>query len=149
MDIDKQTPEIGRGKPGPGRPKGLPNKMTTLLKDAILLAAEEAGGKGGLVGYLKRQALENPGPFMALLGKVLPTQLVDEHNEPVQVTIFKNIYEDAARNLYIDGEGRRVDPNDDGHADGGRLAVEVLDLTNAPPAPNLRITLKRGGAPTD
>jgi hypothetical protein len=144
MDSDKQTLEIGAGKAGPGRPKGSSNRVTAILKDCILKAAEEAGGEGGVVAYLKRQAIENPGPFMALLGKVLPTQLTDQNNEPVQVTIFKNIYEDAARNIYIDGEGRRVDPNDDGHP-GGPLAVEVLDLTNAPPAPNLRITLKRGG----
>lgn len=61
--------------PGPGRPKGVPNKTTALLKDAILKAAEEAGGKEGLVGYLKAQATANPGPFMALLGKVLPMQV--------------------------------------------------------------------------
>ena len=74
MDADVlETPKIGQGKPGPGRPKGLPNKTTALLKDAILKAATEAGGEeGGLVGYLKAQAIDNPGPFMALLGKVLP-----------------------------------------------------------------------------
>jgi hypothetical protein len=60
-----------------GRSKGTPNRTTRLLKDAILLAAERAGGGGseGLTAYLQRQADENPGPFMALLAKVLPTQL--------------------------------------------------------------------------
>ena len=72
---EKQTLEIGKGKPGPGRPKGKPNRTTTLLKDAILQAAGNAGGPDGLVGYLERQANENPGPFMALLGKVLPMQI--------------------------------------------------------------------------
>lgn len=64
-------------KASPGRPKGVPNKTTALLKDAILKAAQEAGGGGdeGTVNYLKRQAEKNPGPFMALLGKVMPTQL--------------------------------------------------------------------------
>jgi hypothetical protein len=52
-----------------------PSKTTALLKDAILQAATEAGGAGGMVGYLTRQAEENPGPFMALLGKVLPMQI--------------------------------------------------------------------------
>jgi hypothetical protein len=77
--MEKQTPKkprrIGDGTPGPGRPKGVPNKNTTLLKDAILEAATKAGGRAGLVGYLKQQAEENPGPFMALLGKVLPMQI--------------------------------------------------------------------------
>jgi hypothetical protein len=64
----------------------VPNRTTTLLKDAILLAAENAGdgGKGGLVGYLTKQAKENPAPFMALLGKVLPTQLTGENGGPIQ-----------------------------------------------------------------
>lgn len=57
---------------GKGRKKGVPNKTTRLLKEAILQAAEEAGGSEGMVGYLRRQAIENPGPFLALLGKVLP-----------------------------------------------------------------------------
>jgi hypothetical protein len=80
--------EFPTKKPGPGRPKGVPNRTTTLLKDAILLAAEKAGednkGKGGLVGYLTKQAKENPAPFMALLGKVLPTQLTGENGDPIK-----------------------------------------------------------------
>lgn len=48
-----------------------------LLKDAILKAGESAGGPEGLVGYLETQARENPGPFLALLGKVLPLQYVN------------------------------------------------------------------------
>ena len=68
---------IGKGKPGPGRPKGVPNKMNALLKDSIIEAATKAGGEGGLVGYLTLQAQENPGPFLTLLGKVLPMQIAD------------------------------------------------------------------------
>ena len=76
MDVKKTTENlIGKGKAGPGRPKGKTNKTTALLKDAILMAAEQAGGKDGMVGYLVHQAHSNPGPFMALLGKVLPTQV--------------------------------------------------------------------------
>lgn len=73
----------GGKRPGSGRPKGSLNKTTALLKDAILKAAEKAGGRGrdgGIVGYLKTQAKINPGPFMALLGKVLPIQNV--HSNP-------------------------------------------------------------------
>lgn len=66
-----------------GRTKGTPNKTTALLKDAILQAAGNAGGGEGLVGYLTSQATANPGPFMALLGKVLPMQLVGDPDNPV------------------------------------------------------------------
>ncbi len=59
------------------------------LADTILEAAQQAGGDtDGLVAYLKQQAEENPGPFMALLGKVLPLQAsgsVDD--EPIAISI--------------------------------------------------------------
>lgn len=69
---DKRKFNVPNG--GKGRPKGAKNKTTTLLKDAILIAAEEAGDKDGMVGYLKKQATENPTAFLTLLGKVLPIQ---------------------------------------------------------------------------
>lgn len=74
-----------------GRPKGVPNKTTALLKDAIIKAAENAGnkiGSDGLVSYLEHQAIENPGPFMTLLGKVIPMQVTGEDGGPV-VTITR------------------------------------------------------------
>lgn len=80
---EKQTPRIGEGKPGPGRPKGVPNKTTQLLKDAILQAAT-AAGEGDMAAYLEKQARDNPGPFMALLGKVLPMQVTGEGGGAVQ-----------------------------------------------------------------
>lgn len=66
-----------------GRKKGTPNKTTALLKDAIIQAATEAGDKEGLVGYLRQQARLNPGPFMTLLGKVLPMQVTGEGGAPL------------------------------------------------------------------
>jgi hypothetical protein len=65
----KGTPKTG------GRKKGTPNKISSALKDAILEAAEQAGGERGTVGYLVVQARANPVAFMGLLGKVLPTTL--------------------------------------------------------------------------
>ncbi|MGL5734705.1 MAG: hypothetical protein ACRCYS_07555 [Beijerinckiaceae bacterium] len=56
---------------GKGRPKGAVNKQTAAIKDMIVTALDGAGG----AAYLQRQAEENPGPFMALVGKVLPLQL--------------------------------------------------------------------------
>ena len=69
-----------------GRPKGALNKTTALLKDAILKAAEQAGnkvGNDGMVSYLEVQATENPGPFMSLLGKVLPMQITGEDGKDI------------------------------------------------------------------
>ena len=91
--LEKQTEgkprRVGDGTPGPGRKKGVPNKNTTLLKDAILEAATQAGGKAGLVGYLMTQASANPQSFLPLLGKVLPMQITGEGDGPLQVIINK------------------------------------------------------------
>ncbi len=85
MDPDKKSAGIGKGTPGPGRGKGTPNKTTALLKDAILMAAQKAGGDGpnGMVEYLTVQATENPAAFMSLLGKVLPIQVSGDAANPV------------------------------------------------------------------
>lgn len=85
-EIVKETLKIGQGKAGPGRTKGVSNKNTTILKDAILQAAQEAGGSGGLVEYLKIQAMANPGPFLSLLGKVLPMQIDGSSKFTVVIT---------------------------------------------------------------
>lgn len=81
---------------GKGRPKGSVNRTTALLKDAILQAAERAGNKcgdAGMVSYLEFQAVENPGPFMSLLGKVLPMQLIGtgENGEIVTEIVIRGV----------------------------------------------------------
>lgn len=70
-----------------GRKKGVANQSTRILKDAILMAAVEVGNDGsgteGLVGYLKRIALEEPRSFVTLLGKVMPLQITGDKSRPV------------------------------------------------------------------
>lgn len=83
MSEVKETLKIGEGLAGPGRPKGVPNRTTALLKDAILKAAANAGD-GDMVEYLTQQARVNPGPFMSLLGKVLPMQLSGDPDSPIR-----------------------------------------------------------------
>jgi hypothetical protein len=62
------------------------------FEDAILEAAEKAGGRDGLVGYLHKQAIANPQVFIPLLGKVLPMQVtgVDEGAIEINVTVGGN-----------------------------------------------------------
>lgn len=68
-----------------GRKKGVPNKTTQALKEMILQAAELAGGEGGTVAYLERQARENSTSFNVLLGKVIPTQVTGDPDHPLHV----------------------------------------------------------------
>lgn len=76
---------------GGGRPKGVPNKNTTLLKDALLEAAAKAGGKQGLVGYLQLQATANPQSFLPLLGKVIPLQVTGADGDKIKIEITRRI----------------------------------------------------------
>jgi hypothetical protein len=64
----------------------VPNKVNRDLKEAYLLAANLAGGKEGLVGYLKKQAeLVNPSAFMTGLSKLLPSMLEGNPDAPLIV----------------------------------------------------------------
>lgn len=49
----------------------MPNKFTGEVKELILAALSKVGG----ADYLAARALDTPGPFMALVGKVLPLQV--------------------------------------------------------------------------
>ena len=68
---------------GQGRPKGTPNKITGDLKAMILGALSKAGG----LDYLADQAIANPGPFMTLVGKVLPHQMTGVDGGPIEMSI--------------------------------------------------------------
>jgi hypothetical protein len=83
----KKTAEnaIGKGKAGPGRPKGLPNKQTAAIKDMIIGALDRAGG----VDYLVEQSEKNPTAFMGLVGKVLPMQLAGADGGELKIIINK------------------------------------------------------------
>jgi hypothetical protein len=104
-----------------GRQKGTPNKTTALLKDAILQAAAQAGG-GDLVAYLKQQAIENPGPFLSLLGKVLPIQLQDESGRSVSFTTIECVVVNVA------GERRELKDVTDRSPRGLRTVTTTLPV---------------------
>jgi hypothetical protein len=92
MAVEKETAknEIGKGKPGPGRPKGVPNRTTTAIKDMVIAALDGAGG----VKYLKEQAKANPSAFLTLVGKIIPTQITGDAENPVA---FADVTQDAER----------------------------------------------------
>lgn len=84
----------GGKREGAGRPKGSLNKTTALLKDAILMAAQKAGGDGedGITNYLLGQAGDNPVAFMSLLGKVLPMQVTGEDGDAIKIeTVVRRV----------------------------------------------------------
>ena len=95
-DAVLKTPKIGGGLAGPGRPRGMQNRSTSLLKDAILKAATDAGN-GDLAAYLKKQADQQPVAFMSLLGKVLPMQVSGDPDNPIVTEIRRTIVDPQRR----------------------------------------------------
>jgi hypothetical protein len=71
----------GGRRDGAGRKPGAPNKLNADIKEMVLGALEDVGGRG----YLAARALDTPASFLALLGKILPTQLTGENGAPIAV----------------------------------------------------------------
>ena len=68
---------------GQGRRKGSQNKFTASVKEMIIGALQDVGGRD----YLAAQALENPAAFMSLIGRVLPLQLAGTADQPIAFEI--------------------------------------------------------------
>lgn len=75
----KTMPQNRFTEAGPGRPKGMPNKQTVAIKDAIENAFRELGG----ASYLVHVGRTDPRTFCALLSKLLPTKLANADGSPL------------------------------------------------------------------
>jgi hypothetical protein len=91
------TPAARRRPPnaGKGRRKGVPNKTTSAIKDAALIAATELGsdgsGKQGLVGYFKMLGMTEPRAFAGVLARIIPLQVAGDPNNPIVTEIVQRI----------------------------------------------------------
>lgn len=83
----KNGTTFGVGRKPKGRPKGVPNKTTTAVKQAILEAFEKCGG----AKYLARIAVEDPRTFCALLGRVLPLEVTGEGGAPIKLVVVTGV----------------------------------------------------------
>ncbi len=73
----------GGKRPGAGRPKGSLDKGSRLIREMVAEALDRAGG----IEYLARTAETHPGPFLSLLGKVMPVQITGEDGGAVKHSI--------------------------------------------------------------
>src|ERR1700722_3199460 len=62
-------------RPGPGRPRGVPNKFSGELKEAIL-AGVNGSHPLGVSGFVLKLSIETPTSAAALLGRLIPVSAV-------------------------------------------------------------------------
>lgn len=84
--------------PGPGRPKGVPNKTTQTAKDAIAKAAEALGGADRLVDWAKEDPANEKAFWTTIYPKLLPLQVngPGEEGEHLIRTVVRKIVDPAA-----------------------------------------------------
>jgi|TARA_R110000823_G_scaffold85872_5_gene192411 hypothetical protein len=78
-------PKAKKGERFGGRQKGAQNKVTASLKEMILASLDEVGGQS----YLVDQARNNPNAYITLIGKVLPTTLASDKDNPISAPVFQ------------------------------------------------------------
>jgi hypothetical protein len=72
-------PKILLSTAGPGRPKGMQNKLTVSVREAIEKAFDKLGG----TDYLVHVGQTDPRTFCALLAKLLPTKIANADGSPI------------------------------------------------------------------
>jgi hypothetical protein len=123
-----------------GRKKGIPNRTTSVLKQAIIAAAEATGSDGngtdGLVGYLQMIAEKHPKEMVFLLSRVLPLQVSADPEMPT--VVFR-----SAAEVRLEIERRGIDLNalanltNDQQSNLDDEPNEVEHLQSTPPTTSL------------
>ena len=75
------------GRKTGGRQPGSVNKINADLKEMILGALSDVGGRD----YLALRAKDTPAAFLTLVGKVLPMQLAGEGGGPVTINLITGV----------------------------------------------------------
>ena len=89
---EKQSTKSGRGgkRPGAGRPAGVPNKLSSTVKDNVIAVFDRLGGAEHMVQW----ASDNPTQFYNIYAKLLPLQVNGsgengEFEHSLKVTLVK------------------------------------------------------------
>ena len=98
MTVKKRKGNLPPG-PGPGRPKGTPNKITAAAKDVIAKAADDLGGKDRLVEWVREDPLNERAFWASIYPKLLPLQLTGEDGGPIRVTAVEWSVVEAQKKL--------------------------------------------------
>jgi hypothetical protein len=97
METVKETPKIGEGAPGPGRPKGVPNRSTAVVREAIARMAED--NSENFVAWLNQVAASNPEKACDIylkaieyhIPKLARTEVTGAENGPLTIKVVTGI----------------------------------------------------------
>ena len=80
---EKVSTKSGRGgkREGAGRKPGIPNKLSSSVKDNVIAVFESIGG----TEHMQKWALGNPNQFYNIYAKLLPLQVAGDPNNPLHV----------------------------------------------------------------
>lgn len=98
-------------KPGPGRPKGVPNKLTISMKDMVQATLEGLGGAAGMIEW----ARDNQTEFYKIAARLIPTDIkATVTKTDFVVNILGHEHRSSSPQLYappetIDGVSELVD----------------------------------------
>jgi hypothetical protein len=79
--------KVGSGQPGPGRPKGCPNKRTKEAKQAIAEAFEKIGGTAALVKWANKSDDNRRVFYSQIWAKIIPLQVAGDRDNPLVTEI--------------------------------------------------------------
>jgi len=77
---------IGKGTPGPGRPKGVLNKTTVAAKEAFQMAFDNLGGWQRMVQWAEEDP-DNLKTFYSLYARLIPLDLTTGGDKLPSVTV--------------------------------------------------------------
>ena len=72
---------------GQGRKRGVPNRISSDVKQLLLVALDHAGGED----YLTKQAHENPVAFLSLLSKLIPRDAGRAQAEGIKLEVITGV----------------------------------------------------------
>lgn len=83
--VDKRITPGFLAQAGKGRPKGVPNKATTMAKTAIAEAADKLGGTDRLVEWVQEDPQNERVFWGSIYPKLLPLQVTGEDGGPIAI----------------------------------------------------------------
>jgi hypothetical protein len=87
--VASAAPKAKPPNAGKGRVKGVPNKSTAAVKQALIEAFDELGGVPSLVAWAKKQPTE----FYKLWAKMMPLEVSGPNGGPIQLEAVVGIIE--------------------------------------------------------